>query len=274
MVRKILQFVAVILLVAGLCFLLFPPVSNTIGKEIAKEQAQTFTKKLEHIITEEDDGGTGVTEKTFAKALEKGEVDKEGYPIDEEGKRTYDAPVVFQMDLDRLRRDSAAYNEQLKTEQGRRFSEDVDNNELVALNLSDYGVFDGIYGYIEAPDIGLTLPIYLGTSEWNMSYGAAHMANTSLPLGGADTNAVAAGHTGYVGRIFFDNIRNLDIGDRVYVHNFWETMPYGVAETHTVAPHESEDLFIRKGEDMFTMFTCIPAGDGTFGRYIVTCKRV
>ena len=274
MLRKILQFVAVVLLVAGLSFLLFPPVSNSIGKQIAKDQAQTFTEKLEHVITEDDDGGTGVTEKTFAKAYEKGEVDKEGYPVDAEGKRTSSTPVVFKMDLDRLHRDSIAYNEALKHAQGSRFSENIDNNELAALNLADYGIFDGIYGYVEAPDIDMTLPLYLGTSDWNMSYGAAHMTNTSLPIGGTSTNAVAAGHTGYVGRIFFDNIRYLDIGDRVYVRNFWETLTYEIAETRIVAPNQSEGVFIREGEDLFTMFTCIPAGDGTFGRYLVTCKRV
>ena len=55
----------------------------------------------------------------------------------------------------------------------------------------------------------MRLPIYLGANSSNMSYGAAHMSATSLPIGGKNTNAVLAGHTGYIGRIFFDNLRNL-----------------------------------------------------------------
>ena len=64
-----------------------------------------------------------------------------------------------------------------------------------------------------------------------MSYGAAHMSATSLPIGGKNTNAVLAGHTGYIGRIFFDNLRNLKIGDWVSITNYWDTLNYKVVET-------------------------------------------
>ena len=273
MARKIISFIAVCLLVAGLGFLLFPPVSNYVGIKIARKQAQTFDRKVNNVITVDDDHGTGVTAPTYEEALELKQIDKQAYPIDSGGNRTSDTPVVFKADLDRLRRDSLAYNEDLKTNQGSKFQEGVSYNNP-ALDLRDYGIFDGVFGYISAPSIDMTLPIYLGTSDANMSYGAAHMTYTSLPLGGKDTNASVAGHTGYVGRIFFDNIRNLSKGDRVYVKNFWETLTYEVVGTDVVRPNEAQSMFIQKDRDLFTMFTCAPYDANSYGRYFVICERV
>ena len=205
--KLILIIIASILLLAGLALLLFPPVSNYIGKQKARHKTEDYEKTLTYVISEDSDAGTGITQKTYADALKAGEVDSEGYAVDKEsGKRTSSAPVVFKADLDRLRRDSIAYNEDLKKTQGSKFNGSGDFNGKSALDLRDYGIYDGVYGYVSAPSIDMLLPIYLGTSDSNMSYGAAHMTFTSLPIGGADTNAVIAGHTGYVGRIFFDNL--------------------------------------------------------------------
>lgn len=273
--KLILIIIASILLLAGLALLLFPPVSNYIGKQKARHKTEDYEKTLTYVISEDSDAGTGITQKTYADALKAGEVDSEGYAVDKEsGKRTSSAPVVFKADLDRLRRDSIAYNEDLKKTQGSKFNGSGDFNGKSALDLRDYGIYDGVYGYVSAPSIDMLLPIYLGTSDSNMSYGAAHMTFTSLPIGGADTNAVIAGHTGYVGRIFFDNLRSLNIGDRITVRNFWETLTYEVSEKNTFKPNESAAAFIKEGEDLFTMFTCTPSASGDFDRFFVKCRRV
>ena len=273
--KLILIIIASILLLAGLALLLFPPISNYIGKQKARHKTEDYEKTLTYVISEDSDAGTGITQKTYADALKAGEVDSEGYAVDKEsGKRTSSVPVVFKADLDRLRRDSIAYNEDLKKTQGSKFNGSGDFNGKSALDLRDYGIYDGVYGYVSAPSIDMLLPIYLGTSDSNMSYGAAHMTFTSLPIGGADTNAVIAGHTGYVGRIFFDNLRSLNIGDKITVRNFWETLTYEVSEKNTFKPNESAAAFIKEGEDLFTMFTCTPSASGDFDRFFVKCRRV
>ena len=126
----------------------------------------------------------------------------------------------------------------------------------------------------DAETINMRLPIYLGANSSNMSYGAAHMSATSLPIGGKNTNAVLAGHTGYIGRIFFDNLRNLKIGDRVSITNYWDTLNYKVVETKVNKPSESGDCYLQKDRDLLTMFTCISDGNGGFDRYYVICERV
>ena len=273
--KLILIIIASILLLAGLALLLFPPVSNYIGKQKARHKTEDYEKTLTYVISDDSDAGTGITQKTYADALKAGEIDSEGYAVDKEsGKRTSSVPVVFKADLDRLKRDSIAYNEDLKKTQGSKFNGSGDFNGKSALDLRDYGIYDGVYGYVSAPSIDMLLPIYLGTSDSNMSYGAAHMTFTSLPIGGADTNAVIAGHTGYVGRIFFDNLRSLNIGDKITVRNFWETLTYEVSEKNTFKPNESAAAFIKEGEDLFTMFTCTPSASGDFDRFFVKCRRV
>lgn len=260
--RKIVIVIAVVMLVAGLGFVLFPPVSNTVGTYIANSETEEFDEQIENAVEDE----------TFEEALEKGEVDEEAYPIDEDGNRTSDVPLVFAPDLDRLRKDSIAYNENLKENQSSLLVSDS-SYAYPALDLSSYGIFDGIYGYVSAPSINMKLPIYLGANGATMSYGAAHMTYTSLPLGGEKTNTVLAGHTGYVGRIFFDNLRNLQTGDKVTLTNYWETLEYEVVDTKIYKPNQAEVIYINDERDLLTMFTCISDGNGGFDRYYVICER-
>ena len=242
---------------------MFPIVSNFVGKQVAEHQTETFDKRAENIIEEPI---------TYEEAFEQGKVDEEGYLINEEGKRTSDTPVIYRLELDRLYKDSVDYNENLKTNQSSLLIDDYSYVQP-SLDLKSYGIGDGIYGYVSAPSIGMRLPIFLGASNANMSYGAAHLTYTSLPLGGESTNTVLAGHTGYVGRIFFDNLRNLQIGDEVSLRNYWEDIDYKVVEAKVCKPYESDDIYIKKDKDMLTMITCIKNGDGGFDRYYVICER-
>ena len=261
--RKIVTGVAVLMLVAGIGLFMFPIVSNFIGTQIANSETEKFNSQIESIV---DDG------LTYEDAHEQGKVDDEGYLIDEKGNRKSENPVVFRLDLDRLYKDSAEYNEKLKTNQSSLL---IDSYSYVqpSLDLKSYGIADGIYGYVSAESINMKLPIYLGANDATMSYGAAHMTYTSLPLGGKNTNTVLAGHTGYIGRIFFDNLRNLQIGDEIKLRNYWDTLTYKVVETKICKPDQSQDIFIKKDRDMLTMITCISNNSGGFDRYYVICER-
>ena len=49
----------------------------------------------------------------------------------------------------------------------------------------------------------------------------------SLPIGGANTNCVIAGHRGYGGASYFRYIDKLQIGDTVTITNLWGQLTYG-----------------------------------------------
>ena len=219
MIKKILTGVAIAMLVVGIGLVAFPTISNFIGTQISNGEADGFDARVEEV----EDG-------SFEQAVKDGKVDEEGYKIDRDGKRTSKQPVVFKADLDRLFNDSVAYNKKLETNQ--------------------YEMLRNDPGYVTAETINMRLPIYLGANSSNMSYGAAHMSATSLPIGGKNTNAVLAGHTGYIGRIFFDNLRNLKIGDRVSITNYWDTLNYKVVETKVNKPSESSDCYLQKDRDL------------------------
>lgn len=266
--KKLITIFAVILIISGLGFCLFPTVSNTVEKQIAVSKIEQFDEQVDNAVKDE----------SYQEALDNGEIDKEGYPIDGSGNRVSQgnsqnsAPLLFKPDLDRLYKDSAAYNENLKENQGLLLTDSF-SYVSPTIDLTDYGIFNGIYGYVTAPSIDMNLPIYLGASEANMSYGAAHLTYTSLPIGGEKTNTVLAGHTGYIGRIFFDNIRNLQIGDEVSLTNYWYTITYKVVEKEIYAPNQSQAVFINDNRDLLTMITCVSDGKGGFNRYYVICER-
>ena len=261
--KKLITTISIILIVTGLSLILFPLISNFIGTQIANAEIEKFDKQIENAVEDE----------TFEEAIKKGEIDDEGYPIDSSGNRTSYIPLLFAPDLERLYQDSNAYNDNLKDNQSSLL---VDETSYVnpVLNLADYGIYSGIYGYVSAPTIGMKLPIYLGANDSNMSYGAAHLTYTSLPLGGESTNCVLAGHTGYIGRIFFDNIRKLNKGDTVELTNYWYTMTYKVIDTKVCKATQSEAVFINSNKDLLTMLTCISDGAGGFNRYYVICARI
>lgn len=260
MKRKILFIVASIMLLCGLGLVLFPPISNSVGTAIAKNEIEKFDEQINNIV----DG-------SFEEALENGKVDSEGYSIDENGKRTSNTPLIFEVESGRLLEDSLAYNKELKATQTQKLTTESYSEQV--LNLLDYGVITNIYGYVSAPTIDMQLPVYLGASEYNMSYGVAHMCYTSLPTGGESTNAVIAGHTGYIGRIYFDKLRYLHIGDSIEFTNYWGKLNYKVTETKVVAENDSADIYIEEGKDLLTLITCISNGKGGFDRYVVICER-
>ena len=142
-----------------------------------------------------------------------------------------------------------------------------------ALNLSSYGITSGVYGYISAPSIGMELPIYLGGNDENMALGGAHMTYTSLPVGGKSTNCVLSGHSGYIGRIFFDYIPSLSIGDAITVENYWNTLTYKVIDKQIHKKDESADCYITEGRDLLTLITCVPNGHDGFDRFYLICER-
>ena len=88
--------------------MLFPPISNFIGNQIANSEADKFDTIVENVV---DNG------KSYEDALKDKEIDEEGYPVDTDGNRTSDTPVYYKKDLDRLLKDSREYNENLKENQ-------------------------------------------------------------------------------------------------------------------------------------------------------------
>lgn len=141
---------------------------------------------------------------------------------------------------------------------------------LPALRLSDYGYKQDVFGYISIPAAEIESPLYLGASSVNLNQGAAILGQTSVPIGGANTHCVIAGHRSWNGAIKFRGIENLSPGDTVYITNPWETLTYTVVNVQIIRPDEIENIKIQPGRDLLSIFTCTYPNTR---RVLVICER-
>ena len=139
--------------------------------------------------------------------------------------------------------------------------------------LPDYNLADEVFGVISIPKLDLQMPLYLGATKEHLAAGAAHLSQTSIPIGGINTNSVIAGHRGWHGASYFKYITDLVIGDTVILSNLWETLTYKVIEIKIVEPNDVEEILIREGQDLITLLTCHPYASGGRYRYLVFCQR-
>jgi len=173
--------------------------------------------------------------------------------------------------LEQMREDMAAYNKELYMN-GQGGLQDPFSFETTAFDLSQYGIENNIAGYVTIPRMDIELPIYLGATDENLSLGVSSLGYTSVPVGGENSNTVLAAHRGYQGESMFRDIESLEIGDMVYVTNFWETLVYEVSEIRIILPTEIQEVYIQPGKDLLTLVTCHPYTKN-YQRYIVFCER-
>lgn len=169
--------------------------------------------------------------------------------------------------------DMVAYNEVIYVQGQSGLSCEYDYQKPSFI-LADYGLDDEVFGVITIPAMDLEMPIYLGATTKHMADGVAHMSQTSLPIGGENTNCVIAGHRGYSGASYFRYIEKLRLGDEITITNLWETLTYKVVEIKIIYPYEVEQILIQDGRDLLTLLTCHPYASGGKQRYVVYCERI
>ena len=282
--NKILVTILIFLICVAVGFFSFPSVSRWLTQEHANNLTDAFDNRQER-VDKVLDGLEGLVDATGAVKTDKNSDSKSADPKGEKAgyyEGTYGYDVYYNRDdtggwsdyddnylkelMAQLYKDSVAYNNSLKKRQD--FSIPWTYS---ALNLKKYGIYDGMYGYISIPKIDVNQPIYLGASQGNMAYGVTHLMSTSLPIGGESTNCVLSGHTGYIGRYFFDNLPDLRKGDKVYIKNYFGKLEYQVTGYRKVGPTDTSDMYIERGKDKLTLFTCKDWGKN---RYVVMCERV
>lgn len=230
---------------AGLAFLLYPSLWGAAVDQKISLNAQGFLNR-------------DATEPTIPEVI---------VTIDSltEQEKTRDYPELWA--------DMVRYNETIYTQGQAGLSCEYDYQKP-SFRLSDYGLGDEVFGVISIPAMELEMPIYLGATEQHMANGAAHLSQTSLPIGGENTNCVVAGHRGYNGASYFRYIDKLNVGDLVSVTNLWETLTYRVCEIKIIDPHDVTEILIQPERELLTLLTCHPYASGGKQRYVVYCERV
>ena len=165
-----------------------------------------------------------------------------------------------------------AYNQRIWEEKQKGLC-DPSSYQQPSFHLGDYGLDEEVFGVISIPSLELELPLYLGATYQHMAEGAAHLSQTSLPIGGNNTNCVIAGHRGWCGAAYFRYITELQPGDKVIITNLWNEMTYTVTDAQIIAPNDVDQILIQEGRDMITLLTCHPYASGGKQRYLVYCER-
>ena len=131
----------------------------------------------------------------------------------------------------------------------------------------------GVMGYIEIPEIDVSLPIYHGTEDPVLQVAVGHLEWTSLPVGGESTHCVLSGHRGLPSAKLFTNLDKLREGDIFLLRILDEVLTYEVDQILIVEPQEVGALQIVEGQDYCTLVTCTPYGINTH-RLLVRGHRI
>lgn len=119
----------------------------------------------------------------------------------------------------------------------------------------------------------IDLPVYHGTADDVLQKGAGHLFGTDLPVGGKGTHSVLTGHTGLTSATLFDHLKDVKVGDGIYVQVAGQKLKYEVDSTEVVLPDETDSLTPRGDEDLLTLITCTPYGINSH-RLLVHSHRV
>ena len=174
---------------------------------------------------------------------------------------------------DALWEEAQGYNASLLENENRFFPDEEEQQQYEQLlRISDDGI-NGIIGYIEIPNIDVTLPIYHGTSEEILQVAIGHIEGSSLPVGGLSTHCVISGHRGLPSSRLFTDIDQLSEGDIFTLLVLDEALTYEADQIRIVEPDDISLLEIKEGEDLCTLVTCTPYGVNSH-RLLVRGHRV
>ena len=242
-------FLPLLLFLLGLGILLYPTVHGAMVDWKMKEDSQRFLTRVEVSDSNPES------------------------PSYQNGEDQTAAEATVPEQYPELWQDMTRYNQEIFQE-GQAGLSGVDAYEVPSFCLADYGLDEEIFGVLSIPRLDLSMPIYLGATDAHMATGAAHLSQTSLPIGGRNTNCVLAGHRGWNGAAYFLYLPELEPGDQVQLTNLWQTLNYQVVETKIIAPNQVEEIHIQENRDLLTLLTCHPPASGGKQRYLVICERI
>ncbi len=241
MKRVISRIFMIFIFLGGFAVFMYPLATRWFAKHESDKVLNDFKSDLVELQQEQ-------------QKIEKGEVSETG------------------SELTRLYADMKSYNEKI-FRNGQSDLKDPFAYEIPVFNLEEYGFSNNVIGILNIPKMEVEMPMYLGATKANMANGAVVLGNTSMPIGGANTNTVIAAHRGYKGIKMFRDIQKMEIGDDITLTTPWEELKYRVSEIRIVGKNDIYEVFIQKNEDMITLVTCHPYTKNTH-RYLVYAKRV
>ncbi|WP_249029840.1 class C sortase [Tannockella kyphosi] len=139
--------------------------------------------------------------------------------------------------------------------------------------INAFDIYNGMIGYLEIDEIDVSLPIYHGTAESELSRGVGHLEGSSLPTGDIGTHTVLSGHTGLPSADLLTDLDELEIGDTFTLLILDEVFTYEIVEINVVLPSDTSYLGVQADRDLVTLITCTPYGVNSH-RLLVMGERI
>ena len=262
--RRVVQILAAVVFLAGLVLFLGPQVNGWLGQRNSDSAIDTFEAELPAGAASSGEGESGkAADGDTSEDSEEGESDADSAD-------QYFEEVSAES-LAALRSELEAYNRQLY-ESGQSGLRDPFDYENSSFDLTRYGFSQNVIGVLWIPRMQEKLPIYLGANSENMAKGAGLMGQTSMPLGELNSNVAIAAHRGWKGIPMFQNIQQIQIGDKIQITTPWDVLIYRVCDLKIISPDDSQEIFIQEGRELVTLLTCHPYTHN-YQRYLVFAER-
>lgn len=251
---KLRNFLAVLIVLVGLVFFLWPTLSGLYTQWLAQQAVDQVHQMMPPETTISETAPiptTALPEQTVPATTE------ETVPPTQS-----EMEVLYENILD--------YNQQIFQE-GQVNFRDPFSYQTPPFDLTAYGFENNVIGTIWIPRLELELPLYLGATNENMALGAAVLGETSLPASGDNTNVVIAAHRGYGGAPMFRDIQLIQLDDKITITTPWETLVYRVCQLEIITPDNTSAVLIQPGRNMLTLLTCHPYTQN-YQRYLVRAE--
>lgn len=245
----LLKVVAGLMFLAGVACFLYPSIGKLSVSYQTNKEVDDFERRI------------GINMENVDKEKEKkteNETDKE--------------QADLQKKYDTLLKDFQTYNQKIYEDRQMGMTDPFDYKSA-PFEMDTYGLDTEMIATIWVPRLDVKLPVYLGANAENMRIGASIMGQTSMPVGGINTNIVIAAHRGGGrGTKMFRDIQLMQIGDKIQLTTPWDTMIYRVCELKIVPAGDVNAVFIQDGRELLTLLTCHPYTQNTH-RYLVFAER-
>ncbi|QDK71166.1 class A/C sortase [Lactococcus protaetiae] len=175
---------------------------------------------------------------------------------------------ISKSDIEQKLKDAQEYNDNIFAQQQ---GEVAPYPNIKYKNTINVG---GVMATLDIPAIDIkNMPVFHGTNELTLNDGLGHFQPSSVPIGGKNTRAVIAGHSGLQNQVLFTNVRNLQVGDIFYINVLKKKLAYQIQSMDEVLPSQVDKVKIIPGKDMVTLVTCTPPGINTY-RLLVNGVRI
>lgn len=162
------------------------------------------------------------------------------------------------------------------------FEQNILQEDTVSKNYQ--GVF-----YISIPALNMKdLPIKANVDSTNeasympvLETSLAHFQNTGLPISDVKNNIVIYGHSASPSynpqpenvEVAFSFLRNLKVGDDIYITIEGKTHHYKMSRSKVVEPTDLSIITGELGKRTLTLFTCDPPGNNAY-RYVAIAREI